>query len=185
MHQSGLSRRRFLATSLTLSAAALAASTDQGAPGAGGSWQIGCYTRPWDQFEYRVALDGIAEAGYKYAGIMTSKGKRWVIITVDSTPEEVAAIASEVKKRGLKTLSVRMGAHCANAAAVAGFLENHPSIETVYYPGLASHPGHELAAAQMSAFGGMVSPARIFANPSLAYVSARGRATVLQSVSPI
>ena len=56
-------------------------------------YQLGCYTRPWDQFDYRVALDGIAEAGFKYAGLMTAKGKSWVIITVDSTPEEVAAIA--------------------------------------------------------------------------------------------
>ncbi len=72
-------------------------------------YQIGCYTRPWDQFEYRVALDGIAEAGYKYAGIMTAKGKSWVIITVNSTPEEVSAIADEVKKRGLKTLSIYGG----------------------------------------------------------------------------
>src|SRR5512140_4009280 len=67
-------------------------------------YQIGCYTRPWDQFDYRVALDGIAEAGFKYAGIMTAKGKSWVIVTVDSTPEEVATLAGEVKKRGLKTI---------------------------------------------------------------------------------
>ncbi len=73
------------------------------------SYQLGCYTRPWDQFDYRVALDGIAEAGFKYAGIMTAKGKTWVIITVDSTPEEVAAIADEVKQRGLKTLSIYGG----------------------------------------------------------------------------
>jgi sugar phosphate isomerase/epimerase len=73
------------------------------------AYQIGCYTRPWDQFEYRVALDGIAEAGYKYAGLMTAKGKSWVIITVDSTPEEVATVANEVKQRGLKTLSIYGG----------------------------------------------------------------------------
>ncbi len=76
---------------------------------AGAGYQLGCYTRPWDQFDYRVALDGIAEAGFKYAGIMTAKGKSWVIITVDSTPEEVAAIAGEVKQRGLKTLSIYGG----------------------------------------------------------------------------
>jgi sugar phosphate isomerase/epimerase len=72
-------------------------------------YQLGCYTRPWDQFEYRVALDGIAEAGFKYAGIMTAKGKSWVIVNVDSTPEEVAAVNEEVKKRGLKTLSIYGG----------------------------------------------------------------------------
>lgn len=69
-------------------------------------YQIGCYTRPWDQYEYRVALDGIAEAGFKYAGIMTAKGKSRVMITTQTTPEEAAQIGEEVKKRGLKTLSV-------------------------------------------------------------------------------
>jgi cystathionine gamma-synthase len=60
--------------------------------------------------------------------------------------------------RGLKTLAARMERHCANAAAVAGFLERHPSVARVYYPGLASHPGHEVAARQMhGGFGGMVS----------------------------
>lgn len=72
-------------------------------------FQIGCYTRPWDKHEYRVALDGIAEAGYRYAGLMTAKCKTWVLITVKSTPEEVVAIADQVKKRQLKTLSIYGG----------------------------------------------------------------------------
>ena len=59
--------------------------------------------------------------------------------------------------RGLKTLSVRMDRHVANATAVAGYLEAHPRVTEVIYPGLASHPGHEVAARQMSGFGGMVS----------------------------
>jgi cystathionine gamma-synthase len=59
--------------------------------------------------------------------------------------------------RGLKTLAVRMDRHSANAAAVAAFLDGHPRVETVLYPGLVSHPGHELAARQMRGFGGMVS----------------------------
>lgn len=59
--------------------------------------------------------------------------------------------------RGLKTLSLRMERHSANAAAVAAFLESHPKVASVLYPGLASHPQHALAARQMSAFGGMVS----------------------------
>ncbi len=59
--------------------------------------------------------------------------------------------------RGLKTLGVRMDRHCANARAVAAFLVDHPSVEKVYYPGLADHPGYEVATAQMSDFGGMVS----------------------------
>ncbi len=59
--------------------------------------------------------------------------------------------------RGLKTLVLRMQRHSDNAALVAEFLEDHPAIETVLYPGLPSHPGHDVAAKQMSAFGGMVS----------------------------
>jgi len=59
--------------------------------------------------------------------------------------------------RGIKTLAVRMRAHCENARQVAGWLSEHPLVEKVYYPGLASHPGHELAKRQMRDFGGMVS----------------------------
>lgn len=59
--------------------------------------------------------------------------------------------------RGLQTLSVRMDRHCANAAAVAGFLDEHPAVGAVHYPGLATHPGHDIAARQMRGFGGMVS----------------------------
>lgn len=59
--------------------------------------------------------------------------------------------------RGLKTLAVRMRAHCENAEAVASLLSTEPGVEAVYYPGLPEHPSHELASRQMSAFGGMVS----------------------------
>ena len=59
--------------------------------------------------------------------------------------------------RGLKTLAVRMEKHCDNAEAVATFLEAQPQVARVYYPGLASHPGHEVAKKQMTRFGGMVS----------------------------
>jgi len=59
--------------------------------------------------------------------------------------------------RGLRSLGVRMKAHAANALAVARALEAHPGVAKVNYPGLASHPGHAVAARQMSAFGGMLS----------------------------
>ncbi len=59
--------------------------------------------------------------------------------------------------RGIKTLAVRMRQHEENARAVARFLAEHPRVEKVYYPGLPSHPDHELAKRQMSGFGGMVS----------------------------
>ena len=59
--------------------------------------------------------------------------------------------------RGLKTLHLRMKAHCDNAMQLAEWLEAHPAVEKVAYPGLASHPQRELAARQMDGFGGMVS----------------------------
>lgn len=59
--------------------------------------------------------------------------------------------------RGVKTLAVRMAQHCANAQAVADFLEGHAKVERVHFPGLASHPDHALARRQMRGFGGMVS----------------------------
>ena len=59
--------------------------------------------------------------------------------------------------RGLKTLGVRMDRHCTNARLVAAFLSGHDAVDQVFYPGLPSHPGHEIAAAQMDDFGGMVS----------------------------
>ena len=58
--------------------------------------------------------------------------------------------------RGLKTLPLRVARHNANALAVAQFLETHAAVEKVYYPGLASHPDHDIARRQMSGFGGMV-----------------------------
>jgi len=59
--------------------------------------------------------------------------------------------------RGVKTLAVRMRKHCENAHAVAGYLAEHPRVQTVLYPGLPTHPGHGIAARQMRDFGGMVS----------------------------
>jgi cystathionine beta-lyase/cystathionine gamma-synthase len=59
--------------------------------------------------------------------------------------------------RGIKTLHIRMQRHCENAIKVAEWLENHPKVAKVYYPGLASHSAHELARKQMRDFGGMLS----------------------------
>ena len=59
--------------------------------------------------------------------------------------------------RGLKTLALRMARHCASALAIAQWLERHPRVRRVHYPGLASHPQHALAKRQMHAFGGMIS----------------------------
>ena len=59
--------------------------------------------------------------------------------------------------RGIRTLHLRMPAHCSNAQQIAEFLDQHPKVERVNYPGLPKHPGHEIAAKQMKAFGAMIS----------------------------
>jgi cystathionine gamma-synthase len=60
-------------------------------------------------------------------------------------------------QRGIATLACRMQAHCQNALAIATFLSQHPAVAAVHYPGLATHPGHDVAARQMRQFGGMLS----------------------------
>jgi len=59
--------------------------------------------------------------------------------------------------RGIRTLHLRMPAHCSNAQQIAEFLDQHPKVERVNYPGLSKHPGHEVAKKQMAAFGAMIS----------------------------
>ena len=74
--------------------------------------------------------------------------------TVGSTP---SPFDNWLSLRGVKTLAVRMRAHCENALAVAEFLDQHPRVKKVHYPGLMTHPDHQLAKRQMKAFGGMVA----------------------------
>jgi sugar phosphate isomerase/epimerase len=84
-------------------------------------YMIACYTRPWAKYEYRVALDAIAEAGYKYVGLMTAaKSKKNLVLSVDTTPEEAAQVAEEVKKRNLKVVSVYGGDIPVNRSLEAG-----------------------------------------------------------------
>jgi sugar phosphate isomerase/epimerase len=66
-------------------------------------WQLGCYTRPWSKHDYRVAFDGMAEAGYKYAGLMTSS--TGLLVTAETTPEQAQTIGEEAKSRGLTIVS--------------------------------------------------------------------------------
>ena len=98
-----LSRREMLKTAAVagMSIAALPiAARAQEKPAAGG-WQIGCYTRPFAAHDYRVALDSIAEAGFKYVGLMTTKSKNNLVLSVETTPEEAAQVGKECKDRGL------------------------------------------------------------------------------------
>jgi len=111
-----LSRRQFLGRTVKLGTAGLAASAAATLPTSAAAgptndspWQIGCYTRPWDQYDYRVALDAIAEAGFKYAGLMTTRSKTRLVISVSTTLEEAQQVGEEVKKRGLMVASVYGG----------------------------------------------------------------------------
>jgi sugar phosphate isomerase/epimerase len=108
-----LSRRTFLAGTTRLSVAAWAganlpilwgaeAADAKAAPG----WQIGCYTRVFDQFEYPVALDAIAQAGYRYVGLMTTKTTRGAMVKATTPADEVKALNDQARQRGLKVLSV-------------------------------------------------------------------------------
>ncbi len=108
-----MSRRDFLDRTLKIGAAGLAASCTTGlatiSATTADSWQIGCYTRPWADYDYRVAFDAIAEAGFKYAGLMTTKSKTGLIISVDTSLEEAERVGQEIKKRSLGVLSVYGG----------------------------------------------------------------------------
>ncbi len=84
----------------------------------------------------------------------TAEQLRWLQNAVGAVPGPWDAWLT---LRGVKTLHVRMDRHCENAHALATWLEGHEQVVEVMYPGLSSHPGHDLAARQMSGFGGMIS----------------------------
>ena len=117
----------------------------------------------------KAGADIVVESGTKYinghsdvlAGFaVTDKEKAWLIkdhglkfITgAVMSPQDAYLVI-----RGLKTMAVRMKEHCANAMAVAKFMENSPLFEKVYYPGLPSHPDYETAKKELSDFGGMIA----------------------------
>ena len=112
-----LSRRAFLGRTAALSATILGGAFPVDAAGQAraethhndSAWQIGCFTRPWDKFDYRAALDAIAEAGMKYVGLMTANTKSHLVISVGDTLEEALRAGEEVKKRGLIIPSVYGG----------------------------------------------------------------------------
>jgi sugar phosphate isomerase/epimerase len=83
------------------------------------NYLVGCYTRPWDQFELETALDGVAEAGYRHVGLMTAKGRSWVIITPQTTTREAVRVGELARERGLKVCSV-YGAFSARESLAEG-----------------------------------------------------------------
>ncbi len=126
------------------------------------------FASPYFQQGFRLGVDIILHSTTKYIGGHSdvvggalilrddtyAKELRFYQNSLGATPDPLACFLT---LRGLKTLAVRMKAHEANALALAQFMEAHPAIESVIYPGLPSHPQHALAKAQMSGFGGMIS----------------------------
>ncbi|MCG3197435.1 MAG: sugar phosphate isomerase/epimerase [Candidatus Omnitrophica bacterium] len=97
-------RRRFLGEAALAGAAGLLAPglSSAAEPREGTSaWRIGCYTRPWGAHDYRVALDAIAEAGFKYAGLMTTRSTNGLVISTATTEAEALRIGEECEARGL------------------------------------------------------------------------------------
>jgi len=83
-------------------------------------WQIGCSTRPWDRYEYRVGLDAIAQAGFKSIGLMTCKSKTNLIISLETTIEEAQRIGQEAKDRGLDISMIYAGGFPVERSLEAG-----------------------------------------------------------------
>ncbi len=102
-------------------------------------------------------LNGHSDSVGGFAALNDEKDAEWIGFVQNSIGAILSPMDSFLVLRGTKTLAVRMEAHDRNGQQVANFLAEHPRVEKVYYPGLASHPQHELAKRQQSGFGGMVS----------------------------
>ncbi|HEY8750735.1 MAG TPA: sugar phosphate isomerase/epimerase family protein [Tepidisphaeraceae bacterium] len=103
MSETQLNRREFISRSGQVGAAALAASALMGTAkaAAGDAWQIGCFTRPWAAFDYRVAFDEIAAAGFKHVGLMTTNSKSKHILSEETMVDDAHRVGEEAKQRGL------------------------------------------------------------------------------------
>ena len=127
------------------------------------------FATPWIQRPIELGIDMALHSVTKYLNGHSDVVAGMVVIGDDPELAEqltflqnaIGGIAgpfdSYLSMRGVKTLALRMERHCESAARIAAWLEGHPAIERVYYPGLASHPQHDLAKRQMHGFGGMVS----------------------------
>ncbi|MEV7932194.1 cystathionine gamma-synthase [Curtobacterium sp. NPDC089185] len=128
------------------------------------------FASPYLQRPLSLGADAVSYSTTKYLGGHSDVVGGAVVLRDQEFAEQVGflqfgagAIGSPfdafLTTRGIKTLPVRMERHSSNAQAVAEALVSAPGVERVYYPGLADHPGHEVAAKQMSGFGGMLSVA--------------------------
>jgi cystathionine gamma-lyase len=127
------------------------------------------FASPWVQRPLEHGFDMVMHSATKYlnghsdmvGGVLVVGENAELAQRLAFLQNAIGAVAgpfdSFLALRGLKTLALRMERHCANALAVARFLEAHPKVERVIYPGLASHPQHQLARRQMHGFGGMVT----------------------------
>jgi cystathionine gamma-lyase len=127
------------------------------------------FASPWCQRPLEHGFDVVMHSTTKYlnghsdvvGGVLVAGAEGEVADRLTFLQNAVGSIASPFDSflalRGLKTLALRMERHCSNALAIAERLERHPAVKQVIYPGLASHPQHDLARRQMHGFGGMIS----------------------------
>jgi len=102
-------------------------------------------------------LNGHSDSIGGFVALNDEKDAEWIQFIQNSVGAILSPFDSFLVLRGTKTLAIRMEAHDKNGRQVAAFLAEHPKIQKVYYPGLASHPQHELAKKQQKGFGGMVA----------------------------
>ena len=102
-------------------------------------------------------LNGHSDSVGGFAALNDEKDAEWIQFVQNSVGAILSPFDSFLVLLGTMTLAVRMEAHDRNGRVVANFLAEHPKVQKVYYPGLTSHPQHELAKKQQSGFGGMVS----------------------------
>src|SRR5215813_13151068 len=102
-------------------------------------------------------LNGHSDSVGGFVALNDEKDAEWIGFVQNSIGAILSPFDCFLVLRGTKTLAVRMEAHDRNGRQVASFLTEHPKVEKVYYPGLASHPQHELAGRQQNGYGGMVS----------------------------
>lgn len=102
-------------------------------------------------------LNGHSDSVGGFVALNDETDAEWIKFVQNGIGAILSPFDSFLVLRGTKTLAVRMDAHDKNGRVVANFLAEHPSVQKVYYPGLASHPQHELAKRQQTGFGGMVA----------------------------
>jgi cystathionine gamma-synthase len=126
------------------------------------------FASPYLQQPLELGADVVVHSTTKYLGGHSDVVGGAVVLSDPELGERLAAVQNSTGSaggpfdawltlRGIRTLGVRMDRHCANAARVADLLVGHPAVSQVLYPGLETHPGHEVAAKQMRGFGGIVS----------------------------